>query len=168
MKKSKYYYHFTGTKLRDGRPLPKVGEWIEHEGKLVPCKSGLHASEHPFDALKFAPGPFLHVVELGGKIIPHENNKVVARRRKILKSIDATELLRKFSRDCALEVIGRWNPPPVVRKYLETGRKDLRKAARAASAAAWSAAESASASSAMLQKYRNKFSDMVEEAFAAV
>jgi hypothetical protein len=38
-------WHFTGPTLRDGRPLPADGEWLEHAGPLVMCESGLHMSE---------------------------------------------------------------------------------------------------------------------------
>jgi hypothetical protein len=69
MTKPKIYYHFTGKKLRDGRDVPKVGEWLKHDGEIKMCEQGLHASAHPFDALSYAPGEFLHKVQLGGKII---------------------------------------------------------------------------------------------------
>lgn len=49
-------YHFVGATLRDGRPVPQDGEWLEHAGPLVLCRSGLHASLHPFDALQYAKG----------------------------------------------------------------------------------------------------------------
>ena len=116
-------YHFTSDTLRDGTPIPPIGEWLEHEGEIIPCKSGLHASEHPLDALKYAPGVRLHLVELDGDMMPHGDpvDKHVGRRRKILKSIDATELLREFARWCALQVIHLWDAPDVVKKYLETG-----------------------------------------------
>ena len=56
MKKQKTYYHFTSDQLRDGRPIPPVGEWLIHEGPLEMRCQGLHASAHPFDALTYAPG----------------------------------------------------------------------------------------------------------------
>ena len=145
-------YHFTkGNKLRDGRPLPAIGEWLEHTGPIVPCESGLHASEHPFDALQYSPGEMLHLVEIDGELVTHGDppDKVVGRRRKILASIDATDLLREFARWCALQVIHLWECPDVVRRYLETGDESIRAAARdaagadardAARAAAWVAA----------------------------
>lgn len=88
-------YHFTGETLRDRRPIPEIGDWLEHSGPVVPCRSGLHASEHPFDALIFAPGKFLHLVELEGDLASHGDpvDKWCGRRR-ILKTIDATDLLR--------------------------------------------------------------------------
>ena len=127
-------YHFTGDTLRDGRPIPAIGEWLDHPGPIVPCESGLHASEHPFDALQFAPGPMLHLVELDGEIQTHGNqpDKIVGRRRKIVASIDATDLLREFARWCALQVAHLWDCPPVVSQYLETGDESIRAAAWAA------------------------------------
>ena len=111
------YYHFTGEKLRDGRPLPAIGEWLEHDGKLEMCVSGLHASPTPFDALQYAPGQFLHLVELDGEIVT-QDDKVVARKRRIVATIDATDLLRKFARTVALKVIHLWDAPLVARAYL--------------------------------------------------
>ena len=45
-------YHFVGSTLRDGSPIPGDGEWLEHTGEVKICSSGLHASKHPFDALR--------------------------------------------------------------------------------------------------------------------
>ena len=135
-------YHFTTTTLRDGRPIPPIGEWLVHDGPIAPCQSGLHASEHPADAMEYAPGPLLHRVELDGELVAHGSldDKWVGRRRRILASIDATDLLREYARWCALQVIGLWDAPDVVREYLTTGNDDLRAAARAAAwAAVWDA-----------------------------
>jgi hypothetical protein len=148
-------YHFHGGTLRDGRPLPPIGEWLEHDGSVEPCESGLHASEHPFDALKYAPGPFLDRVELEGDLVSHGEpvDKWVGRRRKRLATIDATELLRLFARLCALDVVHLWKAPDVVARYLQTGDETLRAAARAAAGAdagnaAWAAARAAAGAAA--------------------
>jgi hypothetical protein len=162
-------YHFTGEKLRDGRAIPPIGEWLEHDGPVEPCTSGLHASIDPFDALKYAPGNLLHRVELEGDLISHGDpvDKWVGRRRRIMESIDAEKLLREFARWCALQVVHLWECPPVVRQYLETGDESLRAAARdAASAAAWGAAR-ADARAAARDTQRAKFNEMVNAAFAA-
>ena len=139
-------YHFTGDRLRNGRVIPPVGEWLVHNGPIVPCESGLHASENAFDALAYAPGPILHRVELDGGLAPHGNppDKWAGRRRRILASIDATELLRAFARWCALQVVDLWDAPPVAREYLTTGDSNRQ-------AAAWAAARAA-ARAAMLIK----------------
>ena len=135
-------YHFTADTLRDGRPIPPIGEWLVHDGPLVVCKSGLHTSKHVFDALRWAPGPRLHRVQLLGELQPHGEpiDKYVGRRRRIIASLDATELLRGYARWCALRVIDLWDAPPVVREFLTTGDERLRYAARAA---AWAAEDAA-------------------------
>jgi hypothetical protein len=140
-------YHFVSDTLRDGRPIPADCEWLEHDGEAVICQSGLHASEHPFDALQFAPGNTLCLVELDG-IVTRHGDKLVAKRRKIIKRIDAEPLMREFARWSALQVIELWDAPEVVRQYLTTGDEGLRDAAWAAAwdaarAAAWAAARAA-------------------------
>jgi hypothetical protein len=125
-------YHFTQPNaLRDGRPLPAVGQWLEHEGPIQPCQSGLHASLHPFDAMGYAPGPQLHRVELDG-VECRGAVYVVARRRKILATIDATSLLRAFALRCASSVSFLWTPPDAVALYLLTGDESMRAAASTA------------------------------------
>jgi len=170
-------YHFTRDKLRDGRPVPPVGEWLEHEGEIDPCVCGLHASEHPFDALRYSPGNMLHRVALEGDLQPHGDppDKWAGRRRRILATIDAEPLLREFARWCAIQVIDLWAAPPIVREYLETGdecrREAAREAAREAGAAgeaawaAWAAAWAAAWEAAWAEQ-RAKFREMVEAAFA--
>ena len=146
-------YHFTGDTLRDGRPIPKPGVWLKHDGPIVPCASGLHASEHPFDALTFAPGKMLHKVQLRGEITAHGNptDKHCARERRIVATIDAENVLRCFARRVALAAVKRHWPeaPRVVVEYLKTGDETKRAAARdAAGAAAWAAARDAAGDAA--------------------
>ena len=129
-------WHFTSDALRDGTPVPAIGVPLKHKGKLIICEAGLHASIDPIDALQYAPGPMLHRVACGGRII-HQDDKLVCSKRVIVASIDATDLLRSFARAEALTVAHLWDMPAAVREYLETGREDL---SAAASAAAWDAA----------------------------
>ena len=164
-------YHFTSSTLRDGRPIPDRGFWLKHDGEVIPCQSGLHASIHPFDALQYAPGNLLHMVELRGDIQKHNKDKVVAMERKIIKSIDAEKLMRDFARWNAMRVIHLWKEAPkVVLVHLKTGDETLRAAAMAAArdaardaamaaardaawaaamAAAWAAARDAAMAAAM-------------------
>jgi hypothetical protein len=144
-------YHFTGNQLRDGRPVPPIGEWLKHDGPVIMCKFGLHASPTAFAALQYAPGEFLHRVELRGDLIEEENDKSVGRERVILATIDATDLLLRFARLVALKVIHLWDVPDVVRKYLETGEESKRAAAR----------------DAARDEYAAMFNEMVEQAFVA-
>jgi hypothetical protein len=117
-------YHFTGDKLRNGDPIPPIGEWLVFDGEPQLCVQGLHASIDPYDALTCAPGTLLHKVELGGKII-HSSDKMVATRRKIIASVDTTATLQAFARWCAFQVIDLWDAPQIVRQWLETGDKSL-------------------------------------------
>lgn len=136
-------YHFVNSTLRDGRPIPANGEWLEHEGDVVLCASGLHASVDAFDALEYAPGSVLCMVECSGEVIRGED-KLVCSRRRIIARFDAEQLLWEFSRKQALSVVHLWDAPKVVVEFLETGNEDLRAAARdAARDAAWAAARDA-------------------------
>src|SRR5271163_862501 len=102
------YFHFTSDKLRDGTPIPPVGEWLIYPKPPIICQRGLHASKHPYDALKYAPGTKLHLVELCD-ITDTQEDKVVAKGRKILLSIDSTKLLQKCSRKFAADVLALWD-----------------------------------------------------------
>jgi hypothetical protein len=150
-------FHFSADTLRDGSPLPPVGEWfrLPESVPIRPCVSGLHASVHPFDAFEFAPGPLLHRVELRGELTPHGDpiDKWAGRERRIIASLDATDLLRAFARHCALDVLRLWRAPQSVRDYLEAGDEAKRDAAwnaasAAASVAAWDAAWDAASAAA--------------------
>lgn len=138
MTKKNLAWHFVGNTLRDGHSVPPDGVWLEHEGPIEICKSGLHFSRHPFDALQYAPGNTLCLVEIGGAIIePRWEDKGVCSRRKIIKRGDMAELMRYFARMQALSCIEHYdNPPDVVLDYLMTGDGGIR-------AAAWDAARDA-------------------------
>ena len=132
-------WHFVGEALRDGSPIPADGVWLKHDGKLKMCESGLHASRKPWDALQYAPGDTLCLVECDGEII-EDKDKLVCSRRRIVARMDATEMLRYCARMQALSVIHLWDAPDVVCDYLMTGDESLRTAARDASSAAARAA----------------------------
>jgi hypothetical protein len=135
-------WHFVNGTLRDGRSIPKDGEVLRYTGPLVMCKSGLHASREPFDALQYAPGPTLCLVNCAGEIVEGDD-KLICSERTIIARMDATDLLRYFARMQALSVIHLWDTEPkdVVLDFLMTGDESLRAAACAAArAAAWDAA----------------------------
>jgi hypothetical protein len=127
-------WHFVGDKLRNGDPVPPDGKWLEYCGDLIMCKSGLHASRDPFDALKHAPGPILCSVECDGEII-EDKDKLVCSKRKIIRRLDATAGLRYFARMQALSVAHLWDPPDIVLDFLMSGDN-----VDAARDAAWDAA----------------------------
>jgi len=160
--KTFFAWHFTADKLRDGSPLPEVGVWEHYKGKLELCKSGLHWSRDPFDALQHAPGATLRRVEIKGDFL-EQDDKGCSHYRRTVYQFDATELLRYFARTQALSVIHLYpnDKDGVVFDYLMTGDESLRNAARsaaesaaryaarsAAQSAAWSAARSAAESAA--------------------
>ena len=130
--------------MRDGRKAPRDGVKLTHRGPVIPCESGLHASRDPFDALRYAPGPVLCLVECGGIVVPHGNpeDKIACSERTIIARMDATPLLRLFARMQALSVAHLMgdDPPAVVLDYLMTGDEAIRAAAAAAWDAAWAAA----------------------------
>jgi len=118
------------------------------------CECGYHASRHVFDAMVNAPGPILSRVECK-EITDECDDKLVCRRRRVIATIDATKILRKFARLCALDVVHLWEAPDIVIRYLKTGDESIRDAAMAAARdvvgdavmdAAWSAALAAARS----------------------
>jgi len=130
--------------LRDGREVPPLGEWLEHDGPVAICASGLHASYRALDALRYCEreraAACLVEVEC---VIAEQTDKLVCRRRRVVAVVrDADETLRLFARLQALSVIHMWDAPQVVREYLETGDESLRAAASAAARAAARAAAS--------------------------
>ncbi len=135
-------WHFVGRKLRNGQPVPEDGEVLRHDGELVMCNEGLHASVRAVDALSYAPGAIACRVKCGGVIV-HDDDKLVCSERTILWRVDAEEMLRDFARQCALDVVGLWETPEVVVRYLKTGDESLRDAAMAASGPDGTAASTA-------------------------
>ena len=152
---SETYFYFSATdrKLRygDGREI-KTGGTHRVKGSVKLCEHGLHASKRIIDALRYAPGPILHLVTLGGEVV-HGDDKSVATERTYVASFDATEVLREFARKQALINIKLIKPYckaeeyELIVEYLKSGREDLRAAAEsAAESAAGSAARSAARS----------------------
>ena len=139
MSKPVLAYHFTdGYRLRDGQPLVVGSEYV-FDGEPVMCECGYHASRHVFDALEYAPGATLSRVECR-KVTEERDDKLVCKRRTVIQTIDATDLLLRFARMCALDVIHLWDAPDVVVRYLKTGDESLRDAAWSAAWAARAAA----------------------------
>lgn len=130
----------------DGR-LIVIGESHSVVGDIVFCSNALHASRDPFDALNYAPGPYLYRVRCWGDII-EDNDKLGARHREYAAMQDATDMLRQFAREQALSVIHLWEAPDVVRQYLESGDERLRAAAARAAWVSWSAKASRAAKAA--------------------
>ena len=124
-------WHFTGNTLRDGSPIPAIGETLVFPRKVKMCISGYHWSLKPHQALRYAPGATLHKVKFGG-YVEIDDDRGVSSERTIIASIDATYLLRRFAADQALSVSHLWDMPEVVRDYLTTLDETKREASNAA------------------------------------
>lgn len=122
-------WHFADDRLRDGAPLPSDSEALNFSGNVAICRSGLHASRRLVDALKYAPGNTLCRVECDG-VSAELDDKLVCSSRTIVWRLDAEEVFREFARKVALDVADYWDMPDNVRKFLETGKDNLRVAAR--------------------------------------
>jgi hypothetical protein len=140
-----WYFSTTDNRLRYGdNRLIRAG--ITHKVKCKPilCEEGLHGSKRIIDALSYAPGPVVWRVELSGDM-DVGTDKVAATERTYLWGYDASDVLQRFARMCALDVVHLWDAPDIVVEYLKTGDESLRDAAWAAArdtvgAAAWATA----------------------------
>lgn len=132
-----WYFSTADKKLRygDKREIA-VGVIHEIEGNPVLCEHGLHGSVDILDALGYAPGPVIWRVELSGNM-DKGDDKIAAQKRTYLSGgIDISDVLHKFARMCALDVVHLWDAPDIVVRYLKTGDESIR-------AAAWAGAEAA-------------------------
>jgi hypothetical protein len=163
-----WYFLYEGNKMRDGNVAPDDGVTLKYDGKIAMCSAGYHASLKPHQALQYAPGPILCLVELGGEIIQGDD-KVVASERTIICRMDATEMLRYYARMQALKATMYWEPPQVVLDYLMTGDESIMDAARDAARAAARDAARAAARDAAWDAARDaawaEFDELVFECF---
>ena len=127
-------WHFTDVDCRlrygDGR-IVTAGETITVDCEPRLCMSGLHASENILFALERSPGPYVWRVDLGGLIV-RGRDECVGTARTALWGFNATDVLLRFARYCALDVAHLWDIPDVVLRFLKTGDESLRDAARGA------------------------------------
>lgn len=106
MEKTIRAWHFcAGDKLRDGTPLV-VGKTYSVDGPLVMCEHGLHWSRRIIDALRYAPGATICLVEAWGNV-EEQDDKGMSSYRKVIAKIDGTKLLRIFAADVADEAMDR-------------------------------------------------------------
>src|ERR1035437_2915465 len=93
--------------------VPKIGEWLEHDGPVVLCERGLHASVRAIDAFEFYrwSDGLLCRVELDGAIIRHEDGKkLVATRRRIIWAVPADPLLWQWLLNVATRALEQHYP----------------------------------------------------------
>ena len=102
------YWHFLAEDCRlgydDGRKVV-VGETLRVDETPILCKRGFHASQRAIDALRFARGPIVCLVTLGGTVLNETkqsiSDKSVAQERTVLWMYNASNLLRHFACDVA-------------------------------------------------------------------
>ena len=155
-------WHFTNEKMTlgygDGRKIVE-GECLSCEGDIEICRNGMHGSKRIVDALRYAPGPILTRVEITGDVV-EDDNKIAGRHRKVLWSLDATEILHRFAVQVALDACheaGVTDPvvlaaPQAKLDWLDgkISNEELVAARSAAWSAAWSDGLACSAASACL------------------
>ena len=95
-------YHFLKSDMcsHEGHEPPwKEGETRTLDGEIVICAHGYHASRTAWDALQFAPGPVLCLVEV--EPVEEHTEKLVSRSRRLIKAVNVERELREFAADCA-------------------------------------------------------------------
>lgn len=108
----------------DGRK-PKIGTTHRVKGPVRLCGHGLHASARVLDAAGYARSPILWGVRLRGEI-RYDEDKAAATEREYVWRFDTTEIMDRFARLAALDVIRFWDAPSVVVRFLLTGNPRLR------------------------------------------
>jgi len=144
---------------RYSRERVDVGTVLKARGKLHLCYNGLHASIHPRDAMRYAPGFLLCRVKLSGGI-QSGDDKVCARSREVIAIRNARNIVLLHAAECAERALGTVVKPDArsmaaiqaVRDYcagkITNGQMAAARASAAyasAAAAAYAAASSAAA-----------------------
>src|SRR5688572_295494 len=100
-----FYFARESRTLRYGDERPViVGETHTVDCKPKVCEIGLHGSIRPLDALKYAPGTILYLVDIDGDL-DIGTDKIAGTQRKYIAEFDARPLLIRFACDCALDNI---------------------------------------------------------------
>jgi hypothetical protein len=84
---------------------------------MIGRELGNLAHDHPYDALQEARGSVLHFLV---EPWPREWGDM-----RIIRRLDATDLLKEFTRWCALQVADLWDASPNALTYLKTGDRSL-------------------------------------------
>ena len=185
------YYHFLKANMTSGEgdePPWKVGEHRQMDGEIALCERGYHGSLHPYDALQYAPGPVLCLVELTGVII-EDTDKVVAQGRRLLQAVNIERELWDFALDCAekvlplfeviypadkkprktIEAMRQYNAGQITRDELWAAVGAVEASARVVAWGTWAAwvSEAARATETTMARYRTKFKALCDKALAA-
>ena len=102
-------YHFLKDDMTAGNGTEPA--WAEGEERTLPdgielviCEVGYHSSPTPFDALQYARGSVLCLVEIGDPT-DSQPDKYVSRSRKLIRAVRIDRQLREFACDVAEEAL---------------------------------------------------------------
>ncbi len=102
-------YHFLKDDMTAGHGNEPA--WAESEERTLGedvalriCETGYHSSPTPFDALRYAPGSVLCLVEIGDPA-DSQPDKYVSRSRKLIRAVRIDRQLREFACDVAEEAL---------------------------------------------------------------
>jgi hypothetical protein len=120
-------WHF----IEDYTTESEIGYTTRVECEPILCKQGLHASRRILDALKYAPGPILCRVRVGGEVV-HGDGKLAGTTRTILWTLDASHVLHEFACWCAESALTQcglteerlWNAIKTKRLWMEGNATD--------------------------------------------
>jgi hypothetical protein len=100
-------WHFVRDDRRlgyDASDLTVEPGWVYYtDGPVELCESGMHASVHLMDALRYAPGGVLCRVAVWGDV-QIADDKIVGRNREVLTVHDVSSELRLFACWCARQI----------------------------------------------------------------
>lgn len=90
--------------LRDNTPCLAAGGIESYNGSVATCVCGLHWSERALDALFYAPGPWVRLVE--GEPVEIIDTEVIGNERRILTNpVNVSRILRGFAGLCAMRAL---------------------------------------------------------------
>lgn len=111
-------------KLRDNdNRVVEAGSILTIERTPILYEKCLYGRIKPLDALFYAPGPVVCRMDIRDRAVQGADCKC-------LWMYNASDVLRKFARLCALSVIHMWDAPEIVVRYLKTGDESIRGVAR--------------------------------------
>ena len=84
-----------------------LGKWRKHDGPLEMCRSGFHASEDPYNSLKYVYGPRWFKIEAKGKVLK-DDDKFVAEQMRIVKELPTKRIAVRFAIACARRTLNRF------------------------------------------------------------
>lgn len=111
----------------DGRKIV-LGKTLSVKGKPEKCKHGLHGSESIMDALFYASGTHLWVVEIWGAVDTTDRDKICGQHRKAIAQYgDLMFLIVDFAKWCAVRSAEYAKSAESVAEYTAKSAKSAKK-----------------------------------------